>query len=92
MPDQEAETQPTKKLIYVHPRIRLTGTAYGQESFAVSKAVFLQDEQKSWDEVLKLPSLRTSDTSLSFGSRRRRGGCWPSRMTRGCVGLNWVAA
>lgn len=43
------------KLVYVLPRIRLTGTAYRQERFTIAKANFLPDEPKSWDEVLRLP-------------------------------------
>jgi len=43
------------KFVYYLPRIRLAGTAYGQDSFTVSKATFLPDEPKTWDEVLQLP-------------------------------------
>ena len=43
------------KLVYLLPRIRLSGTAYRQDRFAIAKASFLPDEAKSWDEVLQLP-------------------------------------
>ena len=43
------------KLVYVLPRIRITGTAFGQERFTIAKANFLPDEPKSWSEVLQLP-------------------------------------
>jgi hypothetical protein len=43
------------KLVFVLPRIRLSGTAYGQDCFSISKAKFLPDEAKSWDEVIQLP-------------------------------------
>jgi len=46
---------PASKLIYVLPRIRLSGTAYGQDRFSISKANFLPDEPKSWAEVIQLP-------------------------------------
>ena len=52
-----ADAQPAapSKLIYVLPRIRLSGTAYGQARFSISKANFLPDEPKSWVEFIRLP-------------------------------------
>jgi hypothetical protein len=46
---------PTSKLIYVLPRVRLSGTVYGRDSFSISKATFLPDEPKSWAETIQLP-------------------------------------
>ena len=43
------------KLVYVLPRIRITGTAFGHVRFIIAKANFLPDEPKSWSEVLQLP-------------------------------------
>jgi len=43
------------RIVYVLPRIRLTGTAFRQERFTIAKANFLPDEPKSWTEVLQLP-------------------------------------
>jgi hypothetical protein len=55
MSTAESDTTEASKLVYFLPRIRLSGTAYGQERFAISKAQFLPDEPKSWQEVLQLP-------------------------------------
>jgi hypothetical protein len=43
------------RLIYVLPRIRLSGTAFREERFCISKANFLPDEPQSWSEVIRLP-------------------------------------
>lgn len=53
----DAVPQPAKpsRLIYVLPRIQLSGTAYRQERFSISKAMFLPDEPRSWGEVVQLP-------------------------------------
>ncbi|QGJ70861.1 Hypothetical protein PBC10988_25600 [Planctomycetales bacterium 10988] len=52
-----ADAQPVRpsKLVYVLPRIRLSGTAYREERFAISQANFLPDEPSSWAEVIQLP-------------------------------------
>ena len=55
MVDQKANAEENKKLVYVLPRIRLSGTTFGEDSFSVSKAHFYPDEQKTWDDVLQLP-------------------------------------
>lgn len=65
MSDSESE-QDVKKLIYVLPRIRLSGTAFGQNSFAVSKANFFPDEQNTWEDVLKLPRPEWLDIYREF--------------------------
>lgn len=53
----KAVPQPVKpsRLIYVLPRIQLSGTADGQERFSISKAMFLPDEPNSWGEFIQLP-------------------------------------
>lgn len=45
----------TSKLVYLLPRIRLSGTAYRQERFTIAKAEFLPDAENSWNDVLQLP-------------------------------------
>jgi hypothetical protein len=49
----------------------LSGTALGQDSlgqdsFAVSKAHFFPDEQKTWDDILKLPHPEWLDIYREF--------------------------
>ena len=65
MADQEAKNE-EKKLIYVLPRIRLSGTAFREDSFSVSKAHFYPDADKTWDEVLKLPRPEWLDIYREF--------------------------
>jgi hypothetical protein len=53
-------------LVYVLPRIRLVGTAFGQERFTIARANFLPDEPKSWAEVLQLPRPEWLDIYRQF--------------------------
>lgn len=54
------------KLIYVMPRIRISGTALSENDFHVSKAHFLPDESKSWDDVIRLPRSKWLDIYKQF--------------------------
>lgn len=56
----------SSKLIYVIPRIRVSETAFRQERFTVSKAEFLPDEPKSWDDVIGLPRPQWLDIYRQF--------------------------
>ena len=55
MNEVEVQTSNVGRLVYILPRIRLSGTAYGQDRFSISKANFLPDEPKSWVDVIQLP-------------------------------------
>jgi hypothetical protein len=43
-----ADAAKESKLVYILPRSRLLGTAFGQERFSIARANFLPDE-KRWD-------------------------------------------
>jgi hypothetical protein len=62
----EESVAASSKLIYVIPRIRISGTAFRQERFTVSKAEFIPDEPKSWDEVIGLPRPQWLDIYRQF--------------------------
>lgn len=81
MADQEGNSKGTKKLIYVLPRIRLTGTAFRQDSFSISKAHFHPDAEKTWDEVLKLPRPEWLDIYRDFPSIAEDATAEPARGT-----------
>jgi|GEM_PF-1315181 len=79
--DQEGNSKATKKLIYVLPRIRLTGTAFGQDFFSVSKAHFHPDKEKTWNEVIKLPRPEWLDIYREFPELDEVAEAQPARGT-----------
>jgi hypothetical protein len=70
-----------ERLVYVLPRIRLSGTAYRQERFSISKADCLPDEPPSWDEVIRLPRPDWLDIYRQFPYQHREEPAEPARGT-----------
>lgn len=62
----EAQAAVPEKLIYVLPRIRLSGSGFQQKIFCISKATFLPDEPKSWDEQIQCPRPEWLDIFRQF--------------------------
>jgi hypothetical protein len=71
----------TERLVYVLPRIRLSGTAYHQERFSISKADFLPDEPSSWDEVIGFKRPDCLNIYRQFPYQHREEPAEPARGT-----------
>lgn len=55
MTNNSGSTASEEKLIYILPRIRLSGNRHGEERFSIGKAEFIPDSPNSWEEVIELP-------------------------------------